>query len=387
MLKPMLVGPSVDPQSSRNQLKLIWDSSHGPRRSSLTHAGKPTAPTANKAETLNLTAHSRKPTVPGAHNGKNKPHTNNPMVHNMSAKVQSAHNGKIMTQTAHTGSVGQKGGTSVVQMNSHPVRHSSQNIALNHGPANQKPSHSGGARHMVQTQTNSHALGAKTKTSAKQLLRQMPQSLSDTARLPHGELVCQAGFPGTEEDVPGMYFPLARRQSSGAIVANKISFFERKRGSDKPSPKISKQLQGKISFSELPQTHEYEGEESALANYLIQHPEEKEDVLKQEEEVVNGVDGGQEDLLNDSPRNPDQPDTSIKANTVISHNTGALTSYKSKMQTEDFQFGMRLAEPEPVVMDNRDEEVDPGSLQLLPASESEVDAFSRELGTVTDMLF
>ncbi|XP_052788901.1 uncharacterized protein LOC128223665 [Mya arenaria] len=149
----------------------------------------------------------------------------------------------------------------------------------------------------------------------------------------------------------------------------------------------TKKVKGKISFSELPQTHEYEGEESALANYLIQHPEEKEDVLKQEEEVVNGVDGGQEDLLNDSPRNPDQPDTSIKANTVISHNTGALTSYKSKMQTEDFQFGMRLAEPEPVVMDNRDEEVDPGSLQLLPASESEVDAFSRELGTVTDMLF
>lgn len=41
-------------------------------------------------------------------------------------------------------------------------------------------------------------------------------------------------------------------------------------------------FQVKISFDDhATTTFEYEGEESALQNYLIDHPEEKEEVLKQ----------------------------------------------------------------------------------------------------------
>jgi len=41
-------------------------------------------------------------------------------------------------------------------------------------------------------------------------------------------------------------------------------------------------LQVKIQFAEhATTTHEYENEESALQNYLMDHPEEKEEALKQ----------------------------------------------------------------------------------------------------------
>ena len=66
---------------------------------------------------------------------------------------------------------------------------------------------------------------------------------------------------------------------------------------------------------------------------------------------------------------------------------GALTSYKSKMQTQEFQFGMNL-EPEEPQYNYRepDEEVDENSMQLLPADENELDTFSAEVGKA-DMLF
>ena len=66
---------------------------------------------------------------------------------------------------------------------------------------------------------------------------------------------------------------------------------------------------------------------------------------------------------------------------------GAFTNYKSKMAI-DFQFGVPtessdddiLFEPEP------EPEVDPDSLQLLPAQENDLDAFSAEVSKA-DMLF
>ena len=74
-------------------------------------------------------------------------------------------------------------------------------------------------------------------------------------------------------------------------------------------------LQVKISFDDhATTTFEYEGEESALENYLQEHPEEREEVQKQEEDVATH---STEELLHDSPRAPDPDVSAMKSNTVI----------------------------------------------------------------------
>ena len=66
---------------------------------------------------------------------------------------------------------------------------------------------------------------------------------------------------------------------------------------------------------------------------------------------------------------------------------GAFTNYKSKMQI-DYQWGVPTESDDSVTYEpeQEQEEVDPDSLQLLPAAESDLDMFSAEVGKA-DMLF
>lgn len=65
--------------------------------------------------------------------------------------------------------------------------------------------------------------------------------------------------------------------------------------------------------------------------------------------------------------------------------TGELSNYKSKIQLEEFQFGMSMAEPEPSLATTQETEVNPDDLDLLPAEDENSIHFT---GTETsDMLF
>lgn len=153
-----------------------------------------------------------------------------------------------------------------------------------------------------------------------------------------------------------------------------------------PYKKTNKVKQLKISFDDhATTTFEYAGEEAALESYLQEHPEEREEALKQEEEInsimeeVNNV-----DPTKDSPRRSEQD--ALKSNTVIGQPTGALINYKSKMQI-DFQFGVPTeSSDDDVSFEPEPELVDPDSLQLLPADENELETFSAEVNKA-DMLF
>lgn len=64
--------------------------------------------------------------------------------------------------------------------------------------------------------------------------------------------------------------------------------------------------------------------------------------------------------------------------------TGELSNYKSKIQLEEFQFGMSMAEPEPSPATTQETEVNQ-DLDLLPAEDENSIHFT---GTETsDMLF
>lgn len=65
--------------------------------------------------------------------------------------------------------------------------------------------------------------------------------------------------------------------------------------------------------------------------------------------------------------------------------TGELSNYKSKIQLEEFQFGMSMAEPEQSPATTQETEVNPDDLDLLPAEDENSIHFT---GTETsDMLF
>lgn len=143
----------------------------------------------------------------------------------------------------------------------------------------------------------------------------------------------------------------------------------------------------KIQFDDhATTTFEYAGEEEALEEYLKEHPNEREEALQQEHEMNSD---GIATEMNDEP-NKDSPrlseSDSLRSNTVIGQPTGALTNYKSKMQI-DFQFGVPTESDDDVVYEPEPEqEVDPDSLQLLPADDNELDTFSAEVSKA-DMLF
>lgn len=65
--------------------------------------------------------------------------------------------------------------------------------------------------------------------------------------------------------------------------------------------------------------------------------------------------------------------------------TGELSNYKSKIQLEEFQFGMSMQEPESVQTSAQEPEVNSDDLDLLPAEDENSINFT---GTETsDMLF
>lgn len=176
--------------------------------------------------------------------------------------------------------------------------------------------------------------------------------------------------------IPTVIQPCPFKFVGGDIILEKSPY--------KKTKKVKTQL--KISFDDhATTTFEYDREEAALEAYLDEHPEEREAALRQEEEVNSVVDEVNDDPTKDSTRHSESE--TLKSNTVIGQPTGAFTNYKSKMQI-DFQFGVPtesshddiLFEPE------SEHEVDPDSLQILPAQENELDAFSAEVSKA-DMLF
>ncbi|KAK3589813.1 hypothetical protein CHS0354_015818 [Potamilus streckersoni] len=151
----------------------------------------------------------------------------------------------------------------------------------------------------------------------------------------------------------------------------------------------TKQLKLKLQFNDTAtSTYEYEAEELALERYLVDHPDEKAEVEKEKLEIL---------AMESSSSSTDEPDTdihhgkevvkavSLKTNTVLTAG-GSLSNYKSKMQV-DFKFGIdHQEEPEPEEVE--EEPIDLNSQQLLPAQESELEAFSAEAqGRASDMLF
>lgn len=66
---------------------------------------------------------------------------------------------------------------------------------------------------------------------------------------------------------------------------------------------------------------------------------------------------------------------------------GEFTNYKSKYQTEEFQFGMSFSEPEPEQKkdDTKEEEFDPENMDLRPADEDSTINYTDS--SISDMLF
>lgn len=64
---------------------------------------------------------------------------------------------------------------------------------------------------------------------------------------------------------------------------------------------------------------------------------------------------------------------------------GELSNYKSKMQQDEFQFGMSMQEPEIASTSVPDPQVNPDDLDILPAEDENSISFT---GTgISDMLF
>lgn len=181
----------------------------------------------------------------------------------------------------------------------------------------------------------------------------------------------------------------SRNLRRNSLVATRISFYEEKVDTETKedgSPE-TREVQVKISFDDhATTTFEYEGEDSALETYLAEHPEERDNILKQDEAVNGDAERPAGGVLKDStPVIPQEPETQMKSNTLIGTSGGELTSYKSKIQTQEFQFGM-TPEPEVTSMPEPEPEDLPENVDFLPADESELDTFSAELEK-TDMLF
>lgn len=142
---------------------------------------------------------------------------------------------------------------------------------------------------------------------------------------------------------------------------------------------------GKITFHEDPKLHEYQSENAALKDYLEQNPHEVEEAKKEEEVLTLGgflQDESSDDV--DEPTTPREEET-IKSNTPLSHTSGELTNYRSKYQTEDFQFGMSFNEPEPETKKEEAESLDNEDMDLCPADENSTINYTDS--SISDMLF
>ncbi|XP_053380621.1 uncharacterized protein LOC128546151 isoform X1 [Mercenaria mercenaria] len=197
----------------------------------------------------------------------------------------------------------------------------------------------------------------------------------------------KVGFVSESSQTVASSFSQSRYPRRNSLVATRISFYE-DRTETIPSeeiPDTESKVQVKISFDDhATTTFEYEGEEAALETYLEEHPDEKEEA--ESVNIVNGVtETSDAHLMNDSPAVPLEPETHMKSNTVLGTSGGGLTSYKSKIQTQDFQFGMS-PEPEVTYSMPELEQEEPESIDLLPADDNELDAFSAEVDKA-DMLF
>lgn len=132
-------------------------------------------------------------------------------------------------------------------------------------------------------------------------------------------------------------------------------------------------------------THEYQSETSALAQYLEENPHEKDVVEKEQADIEQtsiSLDLENSESSDDVVETP-RDTVAMKSNTAIG--AGELSNYKSKIQLEEFQFGMSMAEPEPSLATTQETEVNPDDLDLLPAEDENSIHFT---GTETsDMLF
>lgn len=157
----------------------------------------------------------------------------------------------------------------------------------------------------------------------------------------------------------------------------------------KTTPMIKRRKdKGKIKFHEDPKLHEYQSEGAALHDYLTQNPHEEVEVHKQQEETtVMSLGGSLGDESSDDVDEPTTPreDGTIKSNTPLGLPAGELTNYRSKYQTEDFQFGMSFSEPEP---EPKKEDLDLEeyeNMDLQPADEDSTINYTDS--SISDMLF
>ncbi|KAL4218711.1 hypothetical protein ACF0H5_021299 [Mactra antiquata] len=175
------------------------------------------------------------------------------------------------------------------------------------------------------------------------------------------------------------YIPTVIKPCTIKFIGAEVTF------ANSPYKKKTKAKKAKIMFAEnAPTTFEYEDEETALEKYLMEHPEERDEAMRQEDEINGVIVEPKEELLHDSPRAPPmEPDTTMKSNTIIGSSAGGFTSYKSKIQVEEFQFG-KTPEPEPEYFAPEPDQVTGDAFDLLPAEEN--DTFSAEVDKA-DMLF
>ncbi|KAL5011922.1 hypothetical protein ScPMuIL_010473 [Solemya velum] len=140
-----------------------------------------------------------------------------------------------------------------------------------------------------------------------------------------------------------------------------------------------------ISFNDsMQKIFEYTAEKHALEDYLVEHPEEREELLK-----LEAIEAGKTSMeTSDEPEisTSETVSGSLKTTPFIANPSpiGDLVSYKSKMQG-DFQFGVHHeeeinAEPEtePAPMSEED-------MHLLPADEDDLSNWSK--AHTSDMLF
>ncbi|GFO49001.1 hypothetical protein PoB_007550600 [Plakobranchus ocellatus] len=155
-------------------------------------------------------------------------------------------------------------------------------------------------------------------------------------------------------------------------------------------------FQVNIHFNDLrTETFEYPSEEAALEHYLEAHPHDTEDLVFLDS--TGGGPGESSDDVDDddrietidifetpmTPRGNSEEDL-LKSNTSLS-SSGSLQSYRGRFQ-EDFEFGSRLLEPEPVKQPQVEvEQEDPDSMMLRPAQEEDTSTWS-STGT-SDLLF
>ncbi|XP_063424716.1 uncharacterized protein LOC134708254 isoform X1 [Mytilus trossulus] len=159
----------------------------------------------------------------------------------------------------------------------------------------------------------------------------------------------------------------------------------------KTTPLVKRRMdKGKIKFHEDPRLHEYQSEGAALHDYLAQNPHEEVEAKKQHEEttVTMSLGGSLGDESSDDVDEPTTPreDGTIKSNTPLGGlSAGELTNYRSKYQTEDFQFGMSFSEPEPEPKKEEVEIEDYENKDFQPADEDSTINYTDS--SITDMLF